>query len=68
MVAITHGAGLPILRPLIAYDKTEIMQLARRIGTFDISTHDAAECSFLPNYPVTSAKLDILQEIISRLE
>jgi thiamine biosynthesis protein ThiI len=68
LVAITHGAGLPILRPLIAYDKTEIMQLARRIGTFDISTHDAAGCSFLPDRPVTSARLDTLQGIISRLE
>ena len=68
MVAISHGAGLPILRPLIAYDKTEIIQLARRIGTFDTSTHDAAGCSFLPDHPVTSAKLDILHEIIARLE
>ena len=47
MVAISHGAGLPILRPLIAYDKIEIMDLARRIGTFEVSTHEAAACALL---------------------
>jgi thiamine biosynthesis protein ThiI len=68
MAAISDGAQLPILRPLIAYDKTEIMELARRIGTFDISTHDAAGCAFLPQRPITSADLDRLREIVAALE
>jgi len=68
MIAISFGAQLPILRPLIAYDKTEIMRVARRIGTFDISTHDSASCPFLPDRPITSANLEHLHDIIARLE
>lgn len=68
VVAISYGCELPILRPLIAYDKTEIMALARRIGTFDVSTHDAMACPFLPSRPITSAALEQLQEILSGLE
>jgi thiamine biosynthesis protein ThiI len=68
MVAISHGAELPILRPLIAMDKTEIMDLARRIGTFAVSTQDATACPFLPDRPVTRAKQDRLHEIIALLD
>ncbi len=67
MVAISHGANLPILRPLIAYDKQEIIALARRIGTFDISIHDSAACPFLPDRPITSANLERLSDIVAEL-
>jgi thiamine biosynthesis protein ThiI len=67
MVAISYQSPLPILRPLIAYDKNEIADLARRIGTFEISTRESASCPFLPDHPITSADLEHLQEIIARL-
>jgi thiamine biosynthesis protein ThiI len=67
LVAISYGAELPVLRPLIAYNKVEIIDLARRIGTFEVSTQDAAGCPFLPDRPVTSADLTELKEILSRL-
>ena len=68
VVAISWQAPLPILRPLIAYDKNEIADLARRIGTFDISTRESAACPFLPDHPITNADLEGLQEIIAQLE
>jgi thiamine biosynthesis protein ThiI len=67
IVAISHGAQIPILRPLIAYNKSEITQLARRIGTFDVSTHDSTECPFLPNRPITRANMERLAEILAAL-
>jgi thiamine biosynthesis protein ThiI len=68
MVAISAGAQILVLRPLIAYDKAQIVRLAREIGTFQISTRDAAPCPFLPARPLTRASLDQLHEIISLLE
>jgi thiamine biosynthesis protein ThiI len=68
MAAITWGATLPILRPLIAYDKDQITALARQIGSFDISTSESAPCPFLPSRPLTRANLDHLQEILAQLE
>jgi thiamine biosynthesis protein ThiI len=68
LVAISHGAELPVLRPLIGHNKAEIVDLARQIGTFDVSTQDAAPCPYLPSRPITSADLGELKEILSRLE
>lgn len=67
LVAISWGSPLPILRPLIAYDKDEITDLARRIGTYEVSTRESTACPFLPRRPVTSASLDRIQEIIAEL-
>jgi thiamine biosynthesis protein ThiI len=67
MVAISWQAPMPILRPLIAYDKNEITDLARRIGTFETSTGASAACPFLPAHPITNARLEHLKEIMARL-
>ncbi|MGF3494400.1 MAG: tRNA uracil 4-sulfurtransferase ThiI [Methanothrix sp.] len=51
------GIEAPLYHPLIAMDKTEIMDLARRIGTYDVST-GSKQCRAAPRKPVTKAKLD----------
>ncbi|MBN1402378.1 MAG: tRNA 4-thiouridine(8) synthase ThiI [Anaerolineae bacterium] len=65
---ISHGMPKPILRPLIGLDKTEIVELARHIGSFDISTRAAADCPFLPAHPVTRGTLARLQAISEQLD
>jgi thiamine biosynthesis protein ThiI len=51
-------AGLPVMRPLIALDKTDIMDLAREIGTYEKSIEPYEDCCtvFLPKHPVTRPK------------
>lgn len=68
LAAISYGAPMPILRPLIGMDKTEIVALARRIGTFDISTRAQENCAFLPDNPITRGSLDRLRDILTRLQ
>jgi len=67
MELISYGISKPILRPLIGMDKTEIVAIARRIGTFDISTREAESCPFLPSRPITRGRMDKLLEIMERL-
>ena len=57
---IHDAATLPVYAPLIGTDKTEIVALARRIGTFDISIRPHADCcSFLiARHPATVSKVD----------
>ncbi|MDR2457544.1 MAG: tRNA 4-thiouridine(8) synthase ThiI [Clostridiales Family XIII bacterium] len=58
-------ANLPILRPLIAMEKTEIIDIARDIKTFEISIKPYEDCCqvFLPKHPNTKPKLSkILEE------
>src|SRR2546426_3349788 len=55
---IQQAATLPILRPLVGMDKQEIIDQARRIGTFDISAIPDQDCCqlFVPKHPATKAR------------
>ena len=57
----SQAVALPILRPLIGMDKVEIIEIAKEIGTYDISIESAKEgCPYVPNKPSTSAQLERL--------
>ncbi len=66
--AISYGLDKPVLRPLIGFDKNEITDLARRIGTFEVSTRAARSCPYVPPNPLTKASLPKLQAIIEKME
>ena len=56
---------LPVLRPLVGFDKNEIIDRSVKIGTYDISILPYEDCCtvFLPDYPAIRPKLkDILEE------
>lgn len=56
---------LPVFRPLIGMDKTEIIDIAKEIGTYEksIEPHEDSCVIFAPKHPVTNPKLeDILVE------
>ena len=56
MAVIQQASTLPILRPLVGMDKQEIVDQARRIGTFDISSIPDQDCCqlFVPKHPATT--------------
>ncbi|HLN86188.1 MAG TPA: tRNA uracil 4-sulfurtransferase ThiI [Candidatus Limnocylindrales bacterium] len=60
MAVIQQAARLPILRPLVGMDKQEIVDQARRIGTFEISSVPDQDCCqlFVPKHPATKARFD----------
>lgn len=61
MTATNHVVeDLPIFRPLIAFDKEEITQIAKNIGTFETSILPYEDCCtvFLPKHPVIKPKLE----------
>jgi len=51
-------SGCVMLRPLIGCDKQEIIDLNKRIGSYQPSSEPSAGCNFNPQYPETHAKLD----------
>ncbi|MDH3445513.1 MAG: tRNA 4-thiouridine(8) synthase ThiI, partial [Deltaproteobacteria bacterium] len=59
MTVIQQSATLPILRPLVGMDKQEIIDQARRIGTFETSSIPDQDCCqlFVPKHPATKAQL-----------
>ncbi len=65
---ISFGIPKPILRPLIGMDKTEIMDLARRIGTYEASIQTSHACPFLPDRPLTQATVNKLRQLLAQIE
>jgi thiamine biosynthesis protein ThiI len=52
---VEGATPIPIVRPLIGLDKSEIMAIAKAIGTYAISVGDAPVCKALPTMPATRA-------------
>jgi thiamine biosynthesis protein ThiI len=60
MHAEIYQLAIPIYHPLIAFDKTEIMDIARKIGTYDISNRSAGSCTAVPERPEIGANYDLI--------
>jgi tRNA uracil 4-sulfurtransferase len=58
---VADAATVPVLRPLITYDKEETITLARRIGTFESRPGDLS-CRAVPKMPATAAVLDEVRD------
>jgi thiamine biosynthesis protein ThiI len=63
MRSATASVRLPIVRPLIGFDKLEIEAVAKAVGTYEISTRPGLCCQAVPDRPATRSNLvRILQE------
>lgn len=68
--AISAAATMPIIRPLAGFDKQEIIDIARKIGTFDISIRPYEDCCtiFVAKHPETKPKTTVIERIESHLD
>ena len=67
---ISHNSKLPIIRPLSGMNKDEIINKAKKIGTYDISIKPYVDCCsyFVPIHPETKAKINKILAIDSKLD
>lgn len=49
--------GVPAVRPLIGIDKEEVVTIAKRIGTYDLSIGPGTACTNAPEHPSVAARL-----------
>ena len=70
MAAINDVTTTPVVRPVATMDKTEIIRLAEKIGTFDLSIQPFEDCCtiFAPPRPKTKPKIDKAREFENRLD
>lgn len=61
---------MPIFRPVIGFDKTDIIDIAKKIGTFETSSLPYEDCCtvFTPRHPATKPKMDIVLEAEKNLD
>ena len=64
MNVINDVTNMPVLRPVVCFDKTEIIDLARKIDTFDISIRPFEDCCtiFAPKNPKTRPSMEKVLE------
>ena len=67
---VDSATDMLTLRPLVAYDKAEIVKLARQIDTLETSTLPYDDCCslFVPKHPVTRGRHSVLESAESHLE
>lgn len=61
---------MPVYRPLIGFDKQEIIEIAKKIGTMETSSLPFEDCCtvFTPKHPATKPKMDIILDGESKLD
>ncbi|MCH3963097.1 MAG: tRNA 4-thiouridine(8) synthase ThiI [Clostridium sp.] len=70
LIVSNDVADRPVFRPLIAMDKIDIMDIAREIGTYDISILPYEDCCtiFVPKHPKTKPRVDEIRKAEGVLE
>ena len=61
---------MPVFRPLIGFDKQDIIDLSLKIGTYDTSIQPFEDCCtiFVAKHPVTKPRLDIIKRSEEKLK
>jgi len=70
IVAINEVTSTPIIRPVVSMDKTEIIEIAEKIDTFELAIQPFEDCCtiFAPPQPKTRPRLDKAQDYEARLD
>lgn len=65
-----HAASLPVFRPLIGFDKQDIIDISEKIGTYDTSILPYEDCCtiFVAKHPVTKPRLDVIEKSETHLD
>lgn len=67
ILATRYSTLMPVLSPLIGLDKVEIENIAKKIGTYDISILPDSGCSAVPRHPETHAELSQVLEALDNI-
>lgn len=70
LTCIEEAGELPVLRPLVCFDKDETIAIARRIGTLEISNLPEPDCCtvFQPTKPIIRGKVEVCHEAEEALD
>lgn len=63
LAAVESGINMPVLRPLIGMDKDEIVELAQRVGTYELSAKLPEYCAIFSRRPKKWATREEIEEI-----
>ena len=64
LVATNEVCELPVYRPLIGFDKQEIVEVSEKIGTYETSIQPFEDCCtiFVAKHPVTKPNVSVIRK------
>lgn len=70
LAATNDVCTLPVYRPLIGFDKQEIVDVAEKIDTYETSIQPFEDCCtiFVAKHPVTKPNIDVIRRSEERLD
>lgn len=68
-IVVTGSAvEMPVLRPLLGLNKMEIVEVAREIGTYDVSTQGGVQCAANIDFPETHGAVEEMERVEERFD
>ncbi|MEM4268458.1 MAG: 7-cyano-7-deazaguanine synthase [Candidatus Woesearchaeota archaeon] len=58
LLVLDDATKLHVLRPLLCFDKEETIRIAKKLGTYNLSTQKSHTCPYLPIHPLTKARIE----------
>ncbi len=69
LFAANSGVEIPVFRPLISFDKDEIIEIARKLGTLELSVQKYKDCcSIISRKPATAVKPEKFKRELSKVD
>lgn len=59
---------IPVIRPLVGFDKLDVIKLSQKVGLFELSLLKGLACEFNPQYPETRANIAKVMETEKNLD
>ncbi len=67
--SISYGINLPVFRPLLSYNKEDIIDLAKKYGTYELSLQKYKDCcSLVAKNPLTTASMEKVKEFEKKID
>ena len=63
LFVLDSAVNIPVLRPLIGFDKVEIENKARIIGTYSLTAHKVEGCKVVPSTPATTSRIEKIEKL-----
>ena len=67
LYVLDGATDIPVLRPNIGLDKVEIEDIARRIGTYEVTARKVEGCTVVPDKPTTKARMEQVLQLEEEL-
>jgi len=68
LYVLEQSVNIPVLRPLLCMDKQEVVDIAKKIGTYNISVKKSIKCQYVPKYPAINTNPERILEIEDKID